>query len=153
MTIDGERAAQVIDHTRRLEEYKETLSRLFPSLPRETVDARSIRDVDALVLALFLRCYPHKVNVLEVGTYFGVSTFHIASQPSVVKVVGVNPDLSESKQANETSGTADREADPESLQGQSNLDVARAALAEFAEEGAKIKLRTGALRGTWTEDR
>jgi hypothetical protein len=151
MTIDGERAAQVIDHTRRLEEYKKTLRRLFPSLPRETVDARSIRDVDALVLALFLRCYPHQVNVLEVATYFGVSTFHIASQPSVVKVVGVNPELPEGEDAAETPDTADPEAGPESLPGK--INVARAALAEFAEEGAKIMLRTGALSGAWTEDR
>src|SRR5215207_6609925 len=111
-TTDTERTAQVVEHTRRLEEYKETLSRLFPSLQRETVDAQSIRDVDALVLALFLRCYPHEVNVLEVGSYFGVSTFHIASQPSVVKVVGVNPDLPESKQATETPDTADPKAGP-----------------------------------------
>src|ERR687897_3476617 len=101
MTIEGERTERVVDYTKRLEEYKETLSRLFPSLPRETVDARSIRDVAALVLALFLRCYPHEVNVLEVGTYYGVSTFHIASQPSVVKVVGVSPDSLESEQAGE----------------------------------------------------
>jgi hypothetical protein len=151
--IEGERNAQVVDHTRRLEEYKETLSRLFPTLPRETVDARSIRDVDALVLALFLRCYPHQVNVLEVGTYFGVSTFHIASQPSVVKVVGVNPDLSETKQATETPDTADPEVGPESLQDPSKIDVARTALAEFAEEDAKVRLRTGALSSAWTGDR
>ena len=151
--IEGERNTQVVDHTRRLEEYKETLSRLFPTLPRETVDARSIRDVDALVLALFLRCYPHQVNVLEVGTYFGVSTFHIASQPSVMKVVGVNPDLSETKQATETPDTADPEVGPESLQDPSKIDVARTALAEFAEEDAKVRLRTGALSSAWTGDR
>jgi hypothetical protein len=150
---DGERTAQVVDHTGRLAEYKETLSRLFPSLPRETVDAQSIRDVDALVLALFLRCYPHEVNVLEVGTYFGVNTFHIASQPSVVRVLGMNPDPPESKQAAEAPDTPDTEAGPESLQGPSNIDVARAALAEFAEEDAKVQLRTGTLSSAWTEER
>src|ERR687897_803782 len=152
-TTVGERTARVVDHTRRLEEYKETLSRLFPSLPRETVDARSIRDVDALVLALFLRCYPHEVNVLEVGTCYGVSTFHIASQPSVVKVVGVNPDSLESEQAREAPDTPDPEAGPESPQGPNKIDVARAALAEFTEEGAKVQLRTGALSSAWTEQR
>ena len=153
MTTDGEQTAQVVDHTRRLEEYKETLSRLFPSLPRETVDAQSIRDVDALVLALFLRCYPHEVNVLEVGTYFGVTTFHIASQPSVVRVLGMNPDPPESKQAAEAPDTPDTEAGPESLQSPSKIDVARAALAVFAEEDAKVQLRTGALSSVWTEER
>jgi len=152
-TTDGERTAQVVDHTRRLAEYKETLSRLFPSLPRETVDAQSIRDVDALVLALFLRCYPHEVNVLEVGTYFGVSTFHIASQPSVVRVLGMNPDPPESKQAAEAPDTPDTVAGPESLQSPSKIDVARAALAEFAEEDAKIQFRTDALSSAWTDER
>src|SRR5918994_1717695 len=99
MTTNDESTAEVTDHKKRLEEYKQTVSRLFPTLPRELVEARSIRDVDALVLALFLRCYPHEVNVLEVGTFFGVSTFHLAGQPSVMKVVGVNPDLPESKEA------------------------------------------------------
>jgi hypothetical protein len=138
ITSNSDWTTQVVDHTRRLEEYKQTLSRLFPELQRDLVDARSIRDVDALVLASFLRCYPHGGNVLEVGTLFGVSTFHIASQPSVVRVLGVNPDA---------------KADLESQQGPSETDIARAALAEFAEEGAKIRLRTGSVGTVWTEDR
>ena len=62
-------SAHIVEHTRRLEEYRETIIRLFPALPRDLLDARSIRDVDALVLALFLRCYPHRLHVLEVGTH------------------------------------------------------------------------------------
>ena len=147
-TTDGERTTQVLGHTRRLEEYRETLSRLFPSLPRETVDARSIREVDALVLALFLRCYPHQVNVLEVGTHFGVSAFHIAGQPSVVRVLGVVPEAPEGERTDETSVTPHTGSDPEP----EAIDIARAALAEFAEEGAKIQLRTGTLSSALTED-
>ena len=128
----SEWTAQVVEHTRRLEEYRETISRLFPALPRDLVDARSIRDVDALVLALFLRCYPHDLSVLEVGTFFGVATFHFAGQPSVLRVLGVDPDLSVTEDAGETS----------------SIDIARAALAEFADESVKIHLRTGDLSRT-----
>jgi hypothetical protein len=130
----SEWTAQVVEHTRRLEEYRETISRLFPALPRDLIDARSIRDVDALVLALFLRCYPHELSVLEIGTFFGVATFHFAGQPSVLRVLGVDPDLSVTEDAGETS----------------SIDIARAALAEFADESVKIHLRTGDLSRGWT---
>ena len=141
-TTDSEWTARFIDRKRRLEEYKETISRLFPTLPRDLVDARSINDADALVLALFLRCIPHEGDVLEVGTDFGVSTFYLASQPSVLRVLGVvNQDPPEDEEAGERS---------EPLAGPKPVDVARAALAEFADESAKIRLQTGDERGAWT---
>src|SRR5918992_5552720 len=133
-TIRSEWTAQVAEHKRRLEEYRETISRLFPTLPRDLVDARSIKDVDALVLALFLRCYPHELSVLEVGTFFGVATFHFAGQPNVLRVLGVDPDLPMTEDAGETS----------------SIDIARAALAEFADESVKIELRAGSVSSAWT---
>jgi hypothetical protein len=126
-------SAHMVEHTRRLEEYRETISRLFPALPRDLLHARSIRDVDALVLTLFLRCYPHRLHVLEVGTLFGVATFHFAGQPSVVRVVGVDHPATED--ADETS----------------SIDVARAALAEFADESVKVQLQTGDVGSIWTK--
>src|SRR5215210_3452435 len=134
-TTSREWTAQVVEHTRRLEEYKETISRLFPALPRDLLDARSIKDVDALVLALFLRCYPHELSVLEAGTCFGVATFHFAGQPSVSRVLGVDPDLPVTKDPGEPS----------------SIDIARAALAEFADESVKIQLRTGDVSSAWTK--
>jgi predicted nucleic acid-binding Zn-ribbon protein len=147
-TTSKQWTAQVLGHKRRLDEYKQTVSRLFPALPRDLVDARSIRDVDALVLALFLRCYPHELSVLEVGTFFGVSTFHLASQPSVSRVLGVDPDLPDGGRAGETSRTLDSEGEP--LQGLRVIDIARAALAEFADESAKVELRSGDVGSAWT---
>src|ERR687892_1551036 len=94
-------SAHIVEHKRRLEEYRETISRLFPALPRDLLEAKSIKDVDALVLALFLRCYPHELSVLEVGTFFGEATFHFAGQPSVLRVLGVDQDPPED--AGETS--------------------------------------------------
>ena len=135
---ESEWTARFIDRKRRLGEYKETISRLFPTLPRDLVDARSISDADALVLALFLRSYPHDGDVLALGTDFGVSTFHLASQPSVLRVLGVDPPEGERS---------------EPLAGPKPLDVARAALAEFADERAKIRLQTGDVGDAWTNHR
>lgn len=123
----GEWTPQIVEHTRRLEEYKKTISRLFPELPKDLLDAGSLRDVDALVLALFLRCYPHELSVLEVGTSLGIAAFHFAGQPGVSRVLGVDPSAAE-----DTAET-------------SSINVARAALAEFADESVKIRLRSGAL--------
>jgi hypothetical protein len=132
-TTGSEWTAQVVEHTRRLEEYRKTISRLFPTLSRDLLDANSIKDVDAIVLTLFLRCYPHELSVLEVGTFFGVATFHFAGQPSVLRVLGVEPDP------------------PEDAGNTSSIDIARAALAEFADESLKIQLRTGDVSGAWTK--
>jgi hypothetical protein len=134
MTTSGGWTTQVVEHMRRLEEYRETISRLFPALPKDMVDARAIKDVDALVLALFLRCYPHELSVLEVGMPFGVATFHFAGQPSVLRVLGVDPDLPVTRDSGQTS----------------SIDIARAALAEFADESVKIQLRTGDVSSAWT---
>jgi hypothetical protein len=133
MTTSSERTSQIIEHKRRLEEYRKTIRRLFPALPKDLIDARSIKDVDALVLTLYLRCYPHEVSVLEVGTFFGVATFHFAGQPSVSRVLGVDPPATED--VGETS----------------SIDIARAALAEFADESVKIQLRTGDISSAWTK--
>jgi hypothetical protein len=130
-STNSEWTAHVVEHKRRLEEYRETIRRLFPALPKDLLDARSIKDVDALVLTLFLRCYPREVSVLEVGTFFGVATFHFAGQPSVLRVLGVDPTAA----SGETS----------------SIDIARAALAEFADESVKIQLLSGDVRSTWTK--
>jgi hypothetical protein len=132
-TTSGGWTALAVEDTRRLEEYRETISRLFPALPKDLLDARSIKDVDALVLALFVRCYPHELSVLEVGTSFGVATFHFAGQPSVLTVLGVDQDP------------------PEDASETSSIDIARAALAEFPDESAKIQLRTGDVSSAWTK--
>src|SRR5215204_218407 len=136
ISTSAEWTAQIIDHTRRLEEYKDTLR-------RDLLDARSLRDVDAIVLALFLRCLPPGLSVLEVGTSFGVSTFHLASQPGVLRVLGIDPDLPEESAPGSTSNTPETKADP--LEDARAIDVARAALAEFAKESAKIQLLTGGV--------
>jgi hypothetical protein len=144
----AEWTAQIIDHTRRLEEYKDTLRKLFPTLQRDLLDARSLRDVDAIVLALFIRYLPPGLSVLEVGTSFGVSTFYLASQPGVLRVLSIDPNPPEETVPGDTSNTPEAKADP--LEDARAFDFARVALAEFAEESAKIQLLTGGVGSVWT---
>ena len=73
--------------------------------------------------------------MLEVGTSFGVAAFHFAGQPNVFRVLGVDPDPLVTEDAGKTSST----------------DIARAALAEFADERLKIELRTGDVNSAWTK--
>jgi hypothetical protein len=139
-TING-----ATEHTRRFEEYKDTVSRLFPTLPRGYVDTWSISNVDALVLGHFLECYPRKVIVLDIGTFIGVSAFHFASQPEVLRVIGVDPNPTIADEINDKSEVLGRSIDPEPLGNLRVLDVAGAALAEFGEEQQKISLQVGTV--------
>lgn len=132
----------------RLGEYKTTVAQLFPALPRPCVDVWSITDADALALACFLNRYPpdSATVVLEVGTFVGVSAFHLASQLKVSEVLSVdmNPSI-----ANEFNGYIDEmvgtHIDLEPLWNLRVLDVARTALARFPEQREKVRLLTGTV--------
>ncbi len=132
-------------YLRRLDEYKETVGRLFPALLRDYVDAWSISNADALILGHFLECYPHKVIVLEIGTFIGLSAFHFASLPEVLRVIGVDPNPTIADEINDKSEVLGRSIDPEPLGNLRVLDVAEAALAEFGDEQQKITLQVGTV--------
>jgi hypothetical protein len=151
MTSSTNWGGQVVDNidTRRLADYKEIVSALFPTLPRDLVDAWSIKDVDALVLALFVRCYPHKMAALEVGTFVGVSTFHLASQPKITRVLSVDINPLITDEASAASEVLDVSFDRKVLPEVRVQEVARAALAEFADESAKVQLLTGSASSAW----
>lgn len=134
-----------IDYTRRFDEYKETVSRLFPTLPDDYVDTRSISEVNALALGHFLECYPRKVVVLDIGTFVGVSAFHFANQPKVLRVIGVDPNPTILDEIDDNPDPFGSSIDPEPLQNVRVLDVAQAALAEFGDERQKIQLCTGTI--------
>jgi hypothetical protein len=68
----------------------------------------------------------------------------------VLRVLGVDPELPEVGEAGETTETLDSKGEPELLEGLRPIDVARAALAEFAVESAKVELRTGDVGSAWT---
>ena len=127
---------------RRLKEYKETVVRLFPTLPRSLVDDRSVSYSDALVLGLFLDRCPPETTALDIGTSVGSSAFYLASHPQVRKVVSVyrNP---------APTGT---NADLELSQGGQPLELARATLAEFPREQKKVSFHHGSEVPALEED-
>ena len=121
-----------IESLERLGEYKAMVTRLFPSLSKAHVDEWGIPDRDALAWALFLDRFPPETVVLEVGTFVGVSTFHLAGQPKVSKVVSVdlNPSMAD---------ILGLELSPDVRP----LDVAEATLAHFPEYQRKVQLKAG----------
>lgn len=120
----------------QLSEYKATVARLFPALPRHVIDNWSITDIDALALTRFLNRYPCEVVVLEIGTFVGVSAFHYASQPKVSKVVSVDLNLSLTELGK--SGWGDSFS-PDMRP----LDVAKAAFSCFPEQQRKVRFVAG----------
>jgi hypothetical protein len=133
---------------RILEEYKSEVIRLFPALSKGLLDSWSIQDADAIGLARFLKHYPReRVVVLDIGTFVGVSAFHLASQPKVAQVVSVdyNPSLAELQEWMTELGELDvaialgAASSPETTV----IEVARAAFSRFPEQQRKAKFAAG----------
>jgi hypothetical protein len=135
----------VIGYTSRLDEYKETIGRLFPVLPKDTLDAWSVSEADVLALGLLLECYPQEIAVLEIGTFVGASAFFFASHPKVTKVISVDPNPTVAEEINDKSEMLGAQLDPEGLGDLRVLDVARAVLAEFPDENRKVQLHAGTV--------
>jgi hypothetical protein len=131
-----------------LEEYKSEVIRLFPALSKSLLDSWSIKDADAVGLARFLKQYPReRVVVLDIGTFVGVSAFHLASQPKVAEVVSVdyNPSLAELQEWLTDLGELDdaialgAASSPETTV----IEVARVAFSRFPEQQRKAKFVAG----------
>jgi hypothetical protein len=140
------------DRTWWFDEYKETVRRLFPTLPSNYIDTRSISRVDAIVLGYFLECFPREVAVLEIGTFVGVSAFHFASHPKVVRVISVGPDFTIADEIDGMSGILGS-IDLEPLRNLRFVDVAQAMLAESSDEQQKIEFRLGTVRNSQVVNR
>ena len=132
-------------YTSRLAEYKETVSRLYPILPKDCVDVWSISEADVLALGLLLDCYPQKVTVLDIGSFVGASAFFFASHSKVTRVVSVDPNPRLAEEINDKSEMLGVKIDPEPLGKLRVLDVARTVLAEFPDENRKIQLHVGTV--------
>jgi hypothetical protein len=135
----------VIGYTSRLDEYKEAIGRLFPVLPKGTIDTWSVSEADILALGLLLECYPQEVAVLDIGTFVGASAFFFASHPKVTRVISVDPNPTVAEEINEKSEMLGSQLDPELLGDLRVLDVARAVLAEFPDENRKVQLHAGTV--------
>ncbi len=138
-----------IDYTKRLDEYKEIVRQVFPTLPRGYANIRSISRVDALALGYFLGCYPRKVVVLDIGMLASASAFHFASQPKVLRVISIGPNPTIADEVDGNLATLGNSIDPQPLQNLRALDVARAVLAQFDDdEQQKIEFRPGTVATT-----
>jgi hypothetical protein len=142
MTPGSSRNNSSDENLKRLEEYKDILLESFPFLSKSYVDYHSISDVDAITLERFLDRFPEGVVMLEVGTFVGVSTFHLANQSKVSKVISVdlNPRFAEVQTWEGYPGAyLDTGAAPD-LRVQ---DVAETALANFPEHRQNVQLIAG----------
>lgn len=133
------------ERLRRLDDYKGTITRLLPGLPRHYVNGWSMLYIDALATACFLDRFPREISVLDIGTFLGVSAFHFAGHPKVIEVTSVDPNPKIADEINEKSPTGEIRISPELLQDRRVLDVARAALECYPVEHGKTRLLAGVV--------
>lgn len=124
-----------------LDEYKDAVLRLIPSLSRSVLDDRSVHPVDVLALGYFLEYYAREAVVLDSGVFIGTSAFFFASHPKVSHVICVDQKLSLSDGLAANSEARSETPDFELPEDVRAFDLVRAALAEFGEERGKIELR------------
>ncbi len=126
----------------RLGEYSDTVARVLPS---EVPRFWSVSNVDALALGCFLDLYSREAIVLDIGTFVGVSAVCFAVQPSVARVVSVDPNPRIADEVGDKSNVTNFEANYRKLGEARVLDVAREALSSFPEERRKIHLTEGVV--------
>jgi Methyltransferase domain len=134
-------------HFARLEAYKDKVVEFFPVIPRACIDTWALTDVDALALRRFLESYPveGKARVLEIGAFVGVSTFHLASQQKVSKVlsVDINPTLADALVwCERLTGV---KLDLETVRHLRVLDVAGAVIKHFPDQRQKVDFVSGTV--------
>src|SRR3712207_5108841 len=112
----------LLKRLKRLYEYEDTITRLFPTLPEQWSFSR----VDALVLGYFFQVYSRKTVVLDIGTFAGRSGFYFATQPKVLEVISVDPNPLVTDEIEDISKLVDLSIDLEPFQGLRVLDLARA---------------------------
>ena len=121
-------------YIQRLNDYRKTITQLYPSLAQEHVHHMSIKDDEALAIARFLDLWPREMVVVEIGTFVGVSAFHFAGQQKVVEVLSIDPNPS----LTELGAEWDLDWEDERVHA-----VAAKALAHFPEQAQKVRLLEG----------
>jgi hypothetical protein len=128
-------------HLQGVSEYRDTVANLLPVACRPIVNDWSVSRRDLLSLVRFLDRYPRETEVLEIGTFLGVSTFNFASHRKVSRVVSIdwNPSLAELNLSGEI-------PDPGfPLREVRVLDLAEQALTHFPEQQRKIRVVAGTV--------
>ncbi len=132
---------------RKLNAYIEQLIQECPGLPEPTLRTWSISATDSVLVHEVLDSFTEPVDVLDVGTFLGVSAFLFASHPMVERVFTIDPNPLISDEINDKQDELDAYVNPDSLRDVRVHDVAKAALKRFPEEAAKIEFFEGVLSG------
>ncbi len=135
------------EYLTRVEEYKGTIVRLFPAIPKRVVDNWAIFSVDILSIGLFLEHYPKEAIVLDIGTFIGISTFCFATHPKVSGVISVDPNPTLFDELADKSESWANNPEIEPLKDTKVLDVARAAFSEFGNAKEKVQFFEGVVGG------
>ena len=136
------------EYLARVEEYKGTIVRLFPTIPKQVVDNWAIFSVDILSIGLFLEHYPQEATVLDIGTFIGISTFCFATHPKVSEVISVDPNPTLFDELADKSEFWANRPEIEPLKDVRVLDVARAAFSEFGNAKEKVQFCEGVVGST-----
>ena len=142
MRTDSSRDHLSSDPARRylapLREYEATALKIFPALDRRSLEDFSISPADALFVGYFLENGPRQVPALGIGTDMGATTLCFASHPKVSRVININANPPVAKELAARSELQPGDKALESLGDLKVLDVARAVIEEYPEEGKKV---------------
>jgi hypothetical protein len=148
---ESELSDSVTHRLTQVEDYKDEVTRIVGTVPRETIELWSIFRDDALALSCFLDSLAETVAVLDVGTFVGVSAFLFASHPSVRQVLTVDPNPLVQDEIRTTGETAGLQIAPEVLDSRQPLrvqEVARAVLETFPDARERIRFEEGVISGS-----
>lgn len=132
---------------RPLEAYLARVLTECPGLTEALLRTWSTSMGDAVLIHELLDSGPDEVDVLDVGTFLGVSAFIFSSHPRVRRVVTVDPNPLVADEINEKQDTLGVYLDPAGLTDRRVHDIARSCLSDFPDAAAKIDFVEGGLRG------
>lgn len=135
---------ETLEHLLR---YRNKVLELFPTLPPWCVETWSMGEADALVVSeLFDALGSRTVDVLEIGTFVGVGSFVLASQPGVNTVTTVDPNPEVAAEVIDkvnVIGFRDQVRQLDALSGLRVLDVARTTLQTMGGAADRIRIVEG----------
>lgn len=132
---------------RTLAAYLERVLSECPGLSEALLRTWSTSVGDGVLIHEILDSSRAPVDVLDVGTFLGVSAFLFASHPQVRRVVTIDPNPYVANEINEKQDSLGSHLDPELVSGLRVHDVARSCLNQFPEVAAKVEFAEGGLRG------
>ena len=143
MGVDISALGNTFEPLRRLADYRAAVAKVVPDLPTSLLSTWTLSDADALLIWLLLDEFTDEVDVLDLGTFVGLSAFHYASHPRVRNVLSVDPNPPIGEEINDKKAII---SDDQTVSDKTRvLDIARIVLEQFAEQQTRISLKEGVL--------